>query len=110
MSQVLQDVANMPINFERSHGYLLPTFEVQCISSNKSSSSFRLHRQSTKNTQNTAYLEKQHNLIKNFCKKFQDHRQTNKVYISASDDTEDLNNFILEFKNIMLEDSDDSSV
>ena len=49
MSQVLQDVANMAINFERSHGYLLPTFKVQYVSSNKSSSSFRPHRQSTKN-------------------------------------------------------------
>ena len=48
MSQVLQDVANMAINFERSHSYLLPTFEVQYVSSNNSSSSFRPHRQSTK--------------------------------------------------------------
>ena len=58
MSEVLQDVADVAINFERSHGYLLPTFEVQYISSNMSSSSFRPHRQSTKNTQNTACLEK----------------------------------------------------
>ena len=58
MSQVLQDVADMAINFERSHGYSLPTFEVQYISSNTSSSSFRPHRQSMKNTQNTACLEK----------------------------------------------------
>ena len=58
MSQVLQDVANMAIDFERSHDYLLPTFKVQYISSNKSSSSFRSHRQSTKNTQTTAHLEK----------------------------------------------------
>ena len=28
MSQVLQDVANMAIDFERSCGYLLPTFKV----------------------------------------------------------------------------------
>ena len=48
MSQVLQDVADMAVNFERSHGYLLPTFKVQYISSNKCSSSFRPHRQSTK--------------------------------------------------------------
>ena len=142
MSQVLQDVADMAINFERSHGYLLPTFEVQYISSHTSSSSFRPHRQSMKNTQNTAHLEKpkcwhcqgdhykkdcstvpkqssptkqlttkdkQCNLIKNFHKKFQVHWQINKVYTSASDDTEDVNNFISEFKNIMLEVSDDSS-
>ena len=38
MSQVLQDIANMAIDFERSCGYLLPTFEVQYISSNTSSS------------------------------------------------------------------------
>ena len=48
MSQVLQDVAEMAVNFKRSRGYSLPTFEVQYISSNKSSSSFRPHRQSTK--------------------------------------------------------------
>ena len=58
MSQVLQHVADMAINFKRSCGYLLPTFEVQYISSNMSSSSFRPHRQSMKNTQNTAHLEK----------------------------------------------------
>ena len=58
MSQVLKDVANMGVDFERSLGYSLPTFEVQYISSNKSSSSFRPHRQSTKNTQTTAHLEK----------------------------------------------------
>ena len=58
MSQVLQDVANMAVNFKRSHGYLLPTFKAQYISSNNSSSSFRPHRQSTKNTQTTTHLEK----------------------------------------------------
>ena len=143
MSQVLQDVADMAVDFERSHGYSLPTFEVQYISSNTSSSSFRPHSQSMKNTQNTAHLEKpkcghcqgdhykkdcptapkqsppakqlstkdkQHNLIKKFCKTFQDHWQISKVYTSTSDNTEDVNNFISEFKNIMLEDSDDSSV
>ena len=106
MSQVLQDVAHMTVDFKRSSGYSLPTFEVQYISSNMSSSSCRPHMQSMKNTQNTAHLEKpkcwhcqgdhhkkdcptapkqspptkqlltkdtQHNLIKNFCKKFQDH-------------------------------------
>ena len=106
MSQVLQDIANMAVDFERSCGYSLPTFEVQYISSNTSNSSFRPHRQSAKNTQNTTRLEKpkcwhcqgdhykkdcptapkqspptkqlstkdkQCNLIKNFCKKFQDY-------------------------------------
>ena len=48
MSQVLQDVADMAINFKRSCSYLLPTFKAQYISSNNSSSSFRPHRQSTK--------------------------------------------------------------
>ena len=48
MSQVLQDIANMAINFKRACGYSLPTFEVQYISSNMSNSSFRPHRQSTK--------------------------------------------------------------
>ena len=54
--------------------------------------------------------DKQSNLIKNFGKKFQDCQQINEVYTSASDNTEDVNNFISEFENIMLEDSDDSSV
>ena len=58
MSQVLQDVTNMAINFKRSCGYLLSTFKVQYISLTTSNSSFRPHRQSTKNTQNTACLEK----------------------------------------------------
>ena len=40
---------------------------------------------------------------------FQDHWQINKVYTPANDDTEDVNNFISEFENTMLEDSDDSS-
>ena len=48
MSQVLQDVVDMAVNFERSQGCLLPTFKVQYVSSNNSSSSLRPHRQSTK--------------------------------------------------------------
>ena len=41
MSQVLQDVTDMAIDFERSHGYSLPTFKVQYVSSTNSSSSYR---------------------------------------------------------------------
>ena len=51
MSQVLQDVADMAIDFERSCGYSLPTFEVQYVSSANSSSSYRSNRLTTKNTQ-----------------------------------------------------------
>ena len=52
--------------------------------------------------------EKQHNLIKTFHKKFQDKRQINKISTPAGDNcNEEFNNFISEFENIMLEDSDD---
>ena len=54
--------------------------------------------------------EKQHNLIKTFHKKFQAKRQINEIATPASDRNEKFNNFISEFENIMLEDSDDSSV
>ena len=53
--------------------------------------------------------EKQCNLIKTFHKKFQDRRQINEICTSTSDSSEDFSNFISEFKNIMLEDSDNSS-
>ena len=41
MSQVLQDVADMAIDFKRAHGYSLATFEVQYVSSANSSSFFQ---------------------------------------------------------------------
>ena len=44
MSQALQDVADMAVDFERSCGYSLPIFEVQYISPSTSNSSFRPHR------------------------------------------------------------------
>ena len=53
--------------------------------------------------------EKQCNLIKMFCKKFQDKRQINEISTPASDSNEEFNNFLSEFKNIMLEDLDDFS-
>ena len=37
VSQVLQDAADMAIDFERSCGYSLPTFKVQYVSSTNSS-------------------------------------------------------------------------
>ena len=51
MSQVLQDVADMAIDFERSHGYSLQTSKVQYISPTNSSSSFRSNKPSTRNVQ-----------------------------------------------------------
>ena len=54
--------------------------------------------------------KKLHNLIKTFCKKFQNKRQINEISTPAGDNcNEEFNNFISEFTNIMLEDSDDSS-
>ena len=70
-------------------------------------------QQSPSNTCPTKYKstrEKQHNLIKTFCKKFQDRRQINKICTPASDSSKEFNNFITEFaKNIILEDLDNSS-
>ena len=51
MSQVLQDVADMAIDFKRSHGYSLPTFKVQYISPANSSSSYRSNKLTTRNMQ-----------------------------------------------------------
>ena len=51
MSQVLQDVADMAIDFERSHQYSLPTFEVQYVSSANSSSSYRSNKPTTRTMQ-----------------------------------------------------------
>ena len=49
MSQVLQDVADMAVDFKRSCGYSHPTFKVQYISPTNSSSSFRSNKPSTRN-------------------------------------------------------------
>ena len=48
MALVLQDVADMAIDFERSHGYSLPTFEAQYISASNSSNSHRSSKPPTK--------------------------------------------------------------
>ena len=48
MVQVLQDVADMAMNFERSHGYSLPTFDVQHVSATYSVKSYRCSKPSTK--------------------------------------------------------------
>ena len=54
--------------------------------------------------------ENQHNLKKSFHKRFQDKSQINEICTPAGDNcNEEFNNFISEFENIMLEDSDDSS-
>ena len=54
--------------------------------------------------------DKQHNLINTYHKKFQDRRQTNELYTPVGDSSEEFIDFISEFENIMVEDSDDSSV
>ena len=144
MAQVLQDVADMAIDFKRSHGYSLPTFDVQYVSSANSSSTYRSNKPPTKGIQQQSTgpekskcwhcqgehfkkdcptapkqssapkykstKEKQCNLIKTFCKRFQDKRQINKIFTPAGDNcNKEFNNFISEFKNIILEASDDSS-
>ena len=57
MSQVLQDIADMAIDFKGSYGYSLPTFEVQYVSSANSSSSYRFNKPTTKNTQQPSVQE-----------------------------------------------------
>ena len=47
MSQVLQDVVDMAIDFERSCGYSLPMFKVQYVSS--TNSSYRSDKPATRN-------------------------------------------------------------
>ena len=51
MSQVLQDVTDMAIDFERSHGYSLPVFKVQYVSSTNSTPSYRFNKPATRNIQ-----------------------------------------------------------
>ena len=51
MSQILQDVVDMAVDFKRSCGYSLPTFEVQYVSSANSSSSYRSNKPTTRNMQ-----------------------------------------------------------
>ena len=51
MAQVLQDVADMAVDFKRSHGYSLPMFDIQYVSSTNSSSSYRSNKPPTKGTQ-----------------------------------------------------------
>ena len=144
MAQVLQDVADMAVDFERSRGYSLPTFDVQYISASNSSTSYRSNKPPTKSIQQSSTQpdkpkcwhcqgdhfkkdcptapkhgspkykttkEKQHNLIKTFHKRFQDRRQINKISTPAEDNSnEEFNKFFSEFKNLMMEDSDDSSI
>ena len=57
MVQVLQDIADMAVNFERSRGYMLPSFEVNYTSSynNYNSNKFyRSNKPSTKETQQSS--------------------------------------------------------
>ena len=53
-TQVLQDIADMAIDFKRSCGYSLPTFDVQYISSSNSSSSYRPNKPPTKSVQESS--------------------------------------------------------
>ena len=51
MAQVLQDVVDMDIDFKRSCGYSLPTFDIQYVSSINSSSSYRSNKPPSKGIQ-----------------------------------------------------------
>ena len=145
MAQVLQDIAHMAVDFESSHGYSLPNFEVQHISASNSSNSCRSSKPPTKSLQQPSTQidkpkcwhcqgdhlkrdcptapkqgspqpkykttkEKQCNLIKTFCKRFQDRKQINKISAPSEDySSDEFNKFFSEFKSMMMEDSNDSS-
>ena len=51
MAQVLPDVTDMAVDFERSCGYSFPTFNFQYVSSTISSSSYRSNKPPTKGIQ-----------------------------------------------------------
>ena len=51
MAQVLLDVADMAIDFERSCGCSLPTFNIQYVSTSNSSKSYRSSKPPTKSVQ-----------------------------------------------------------
>ena len=51
MAQVLQDVADMAIDFERSCGYSLPTFDIKYISAFNSTNSYRSSKPPSKSVQ-----------------------------------------------------------
>ena len=50
-AHVLQDVADMAVDFKRSCWYSLPMFKVQYVSSTNSNSSYRSNKPTTKSTQ-----------------------------------------------------------
>ena len=151
MAQVLQDITDMAINFERSKGYSLPTSEVNQASSYNNCSSVNSHRstkepvkgiqqislktdkpkcwhcqgnhlkkdcpttpQQSSSSQPKYHFtkERQCNLIKSFCNKFQDRKsQINEITVSSENNSFDdkLNQFFLEFENLMAKDTDDMS-
>ena len=57
MSQILQDVADMAIDFKRSCGYQFPTFKAQHVSSTTSSSSYRSNKPATRNMQQSSHQQ-----------------------------------------------------
>ena len=119
---------------KRSCGYSLPTFKVQYVSSANSNSSYRYQQADYKNTHNNHQLNRkkpkcwhcQGEHYKKDCptapkqnsptkykstkeKQFQNRGQINEISTPASDSSKEFNNFIAKFKNIMLEDLDNSS-
>ena len=62
MAQVLLDVADMAVDFEKSHGYSLPTFNIQYVSSANSSSSYRSTKPPIKGTQQPQLDQKNPNV------------------------------------------------
>ena len=51
MAQVLQDITDMAMNFERSCGYSLPTFNIQHVSASNSVHPYRSSKLPTKGVQ-----------------------------------------------------------
>ena len=69
------------------------------------------HQSSSSKPKHKLIKEKQHNLIKSFCKKFQNRKsQVSKMSVpSAGDSFEELNKFFSEFDSMMGKDSDNTS-
>ena len=125
MVQVLQDVADMAVNFERSQGVKPSAREAQqstlkadklkcwhCQGNHLKRTAPPLPKNSSLQSKPHISKAKQCNFIKSFCKRFQDKKsQVNEITTTSEDDSlnDQLNQFFAEFENLMSEDADNMS-
>ena len=64
MVQVLQDITDMAVNFERSRGYWLPSFEVNSASSYNNYNSNNFYGSNKLSTKETGHSSLNHNKLK----------------------------------------------